>query len=587
MSPQMKESDRERKLSELLIVTDARGNTTTHTYNGMNQLEARTDPLNRTESFSYDLNGNLKTVTDRKGQTTTHTYDAQDRRIRTDYADGSSVTFTYDPAGNLLTAVDSLTGTITRSYDPLNRLAEEVTPQGAISYAYDQVGRRQTTQVNGLQPVVYGYDGNSRLTQIIQGPQTATLAYDAANRRTTLLLPNGVSVEYQYDLASRLVAQIYRSASGVLGDLWFTYDANENRTATGGTWARTEIPTGVPTSSYDAANEQVAFGEVTQTFDANGNLLTQTEGSGTTTYTWDVRNRLVAINGPAVNAAFSYDAFGRRLTKIINAATTAFQYDGADIVRENGPMGEAAYLRTPTIDETLARTDANAAVIYLADILRSTVALADSSGGPVTEYTYAPFGQTSVAGLPSPNLFQFTGRENDGTGLYYYRARYYEPRKSRFLQADPLGIRDGRISLYAYAENNPVNAIDPMGLLATYGGWEGQFIFGYGQTTVTCCDGEYERRLKYRKVCFGAGFTVGMSGGVASGSEGTSCKTPPTYLFAPEFGTPIIGVFGAEAGAGFSHQGGGAFVGGTIGVGGKATVCYYWLVSNTVRGCCK
>jgi RHS repeat-associated protein len=448
----------------LLTVTDAKGQTTTHTYDGMNRLATRTDALNRTESYTYDLNGNLKTVTDRKGQTTTYTYDAQNRRIRTDYADGSSVAFAYDPAGNLLTATDSLTGAITRAYDVLNRLVSEVTPQGAITYAYDQVSRRQTMQANGLQPVTYGYDGNSRLTQIVQGSQTATLAYDPSNRRTTLGLPNGIVVTYTYDEASRLVAQAYTGPQGLLGDLTYTYDPNGNRIGTGGSWARSGIPGSTATSNYDAANQQLAFGNVTQTFDANGNLLTQTEASGTTTYTWDARNRLVAINGPSVSAAFAYDALGRRMGKTINGMTTTFHYDGVDIVQESGANGDAAYLRTLAIDEALVRTDGNSSFSYLADILGSTVALADSTGAVPTTYTYAPFGETSVSGLPSPNPFQFTGRENDGTGVYFYRARHYAPALTRFLAEDPIRFRSGD-SFYRYVSNNPLKWIDPLGLI--------------------------------------------------------------------------------------------------------------------------
>jgi YD repeat-containing protein len=125
------------------------------------------------------------------------------------------------------------------------------------------------------------------------------LTYDAANRRSTLTLPNGVRASYSYDAASRLIAQSYTGPQGLLGDLTYTYDPRGNRIATGGSWARTGIPESIPTSSYDAANEQLAFSNVTQTFDSNGNLLTQTDPSGTTTYTWDARNRLVATTGRA------------------------------------------------------------------------------------------------------------------------------------------------------------------------------------------------------------------------------------------------------------------------------------------------
>jgi RHS repeat-associated protein len=465
----------------LLTVTDARGNTTTHTYDGRNRLATRTDPLGRVETFTYDFNGNLKTATDRKGQVTAHTYDPQDRRIRSDYADGTSVTYEYDPTGKLLTATDSQTGTITRSYDALDRLVGEGTPQGAITYTYDPASRRQGMQVNGLVPVAYAYDANSRLTQVQQGTQTANLTYDAADRRTTLTLPNGVTTAYVYDAASRLIGQTYTGPGGPLGTLTYAYDGTGNRIATGGTWARTGIPQGVPTGTYDAANQQLAFGPITQTFDANGNLLTQTDASGTTTYTWDARNRLIGISGPSVTASFAYDALGRRISKTINGQTTTFHYDGLDIIQESGGAGEASYIRTLAIDEALTRSNPTGTVAYLTDTLGSTLALTDASGSPATEYTYEPFGTTQVSGPSSPNPFQFTGRERDETGLYFYRARYYDSQRGRFVRENPIGVGGAdpnryayvdsvgkplEANLYAYALNSPTNFTDPYGLQA-------------------------------------------------------------------------------------------------------------------------
>ncbi|MGE5894357.1 MAG: RHS repeat-associated core domain-containing protein [bacterium] len=55
-----------------------------------------------------------------------------------------------------------------------------------------------------------------------------------------------------------------------------------------------------------------------------------------------------------------------------------------------------------------------------------------------TQYTYDPFGNVTISGEASDNPFQYTGRENDGTGLYYYRARYYSPDMQRFISEDPI-----------------------------------------------------------------------------------------------------------------------------------------------------
>ncbi len=69
--------------------------------------------------------------------------------------------------------------------------------------------------------------------------------------------------------------------------------------------------------------------------------------------------------------------------------------------------------------------------------------LTDSSGASQTQYAYDPFGNTTIGGASSTNSYQFTGRENDGTGLYYYRARYYSPTLQRFIAQDPIGFAGG------------------------------------------------------------------------------------------------------------------------------------------------
>src|SRR5439155_1589327 len=79
------------------------------------------------------------------------------------------------------------------------------------------------------------------------------------------------------------------------------------------------------------------------------------------------------------------------------------------------------------------------------------------------QYTYEPFGTTTVMGTGSNNTFEYTGRENDGTGLYYYRARHYHPTSGRFISEDPVGF-DAGMNFYAYVQNKPVLLIDPFGL---------------------------------------------------------------------------------------------------------------------------
>jgi RHS repeat-associated protein len=202
------------------------------------------------------------------------------------------------------------------------------------------------------------------------------------------------------------------------------------------------------------------------TYDLNGNLATAQDASGTATYTWDVRNRLTSLTAPGFSATFAYDALGRRTGKTVQGVTTNFVYDGLNPVQEkNGSTVTANLLTGLGIDQVLTRTDSAGTRELFTDALGSTVALADTAGVVQTSYTYEPFGGTTQSGSASTNSYRYTGREDDGTGLMYYRARYYSPRLQRFISEDPIGFRGRQANLYGYVRNAPTRYIDPYGLV--------------------------------------------------------------------------------------------------------------------------
>ena len=454
--------------SNLEAFADAKGNLTTHTFDAMGRLKTRTDPLGHIERFEYDSMGNVIRHTDRKGQVNSFTYDPLNRRVGANYADGTTSSFTYDAAGRLIQASDSAGGDILNSFDGLDRLVAQTTRFGTISYQYDAPGRRTQMTLPGYGNVLYGYDSDSRLIQVIQGNQMADLKYDVLGRRTQLTLSNGVSTEYQYDIVSRITALIYRNVNGVLGDLTYQYDSAGNRTHNGGSFAKILLPDPVLSAFYNSSNQQLVFGSISQTFDPNGNLLTQAAGTATTSYTWDARNRLMAISGPTGEARFNYDPFGRRIEKTINNLTTNFQYDGLDVIRESAPSGEGIYLRTNIVDEILARIDPAGTSFYIADVIGSTIALSVPTGNVNDQFTYDAFGKTQSLSSGTVNRFRFTGREDDEIGLYYYRARYYDPIRARFVQEDPLAenllkFYSGDTNFYRYALDSPTNFVDKTG----------------------------------------------------------------------------------------------------------------------------
>ena len=441
-------------------VTDARGSVTIYTYEHMDRLESRTDPLKRSESYKYDEIGNVTQFTDRKKQVTIFSYDALNRLERIKYADDSTITYDYDARDRLRKVVDSISGTFTLDYDGFDQLTEVSSPQGTISHTYDAAGRRKTMTVPGQPLVTYIYDDCDRLTEITQGMSKVIIAYDAAGRPMSLTLPGDVIVEYGYNVASQLISIEYKRQGALLGNLIYEYDASGNRISMGGTLARTSVPGAISSLVYDAANQLRQREATSLTYDDNGNLT----GDGVLSYVWDARNQLASINGPGISADFMYDAFGRRGRKTINGTSTEFLYDGFNIVQElTGGMPPVNLLASLGIDEYFIRTDANGSQILLFDALGSTLALLDPNGVQ-TEYTYEPFGATTMTGTISTNPFQYTGRENDTTGLYYHRARYYSPTLQRFISEDPIGFAGNDINLYAYVFSNPINFRDPLGL---------------------------------------------------------------------------------------------------------------------------
>jgi len=124
----------------------------------------------------------------------------------------------------------------------------------------------------------------------------------------------------------------------------------------------------------------------------------------------------------------------------------------------------ARFTDTQNADEPLATTSSGTSNYYEQDGLGSVTSLTNSSGSVSQTYTFDSFGNLTNSSGSVSNPFQYTGREFDSeTGLYYYRARYYDPGTGRFVSSDPLGFMGG-VNQYAYVGGNAINKIDPFGL---------------------------------------------------------------------------------------------------------------------------
>ncbi len=296
-----------------------------------------------------------------------------------------------------------------------------------------------------------------------------------------MTLPNGVVVGYSYDTASQLTGMNYSLGPTPLGNLTYGYDSDGRRNVAGGSFARTGLPLAMNQTAYNANNQVTTWGTANLFYDLNGNMTSD----GTHSYSWDARNRLSQMD-LGNTATFSYDAFGRRVSKTVLATQTGFLYDGANPVQELSGTTVTANSLSGGIDEVFQRTDSAGARSFLTDALGNTLALTDSTGTTQTSYTFEPFGNTSASGSATTNSFAYTGRELDGTGLYFYRARYYNPTLQRFISEDPKSFLGG-INLFTYALNDPILFSDPLGTDIIVTSYKGGADFGHIGIAVDSC----------------------------------------------------------------------------------------------------
>ena len=170
--------------------------------------------------------------------------------------------------------------------------------------------------------------------------------------------------------------------------------------------------------------------------------------------------------GSRGTVSFKYDPFGRRIEKISPTTTSIFAYDGDNLIEETTSSGTvmARYSQGLNIDEPLAMLRSSTTSYYEADGLGSITSLSSGAGALAQTYAFDSFGKQTASSGSLTNPFQYTARESDPeTGLYYYRARYYEPISGRFLTEDLLRLGDAR-NFYVYAANSPILYFDPYGL---------------------------------------------------------------------------------------------------------------------------
>lgn len=453
-------------------LTDQVGNRTAFGYDALNRQVRQTDPFGQSILTGYDPVGNRTSVTDRNGRLKTYAFDELDRPTDETWWEGGIAVRTidsdYDSVGNLLSITDP-DSRYTFTYD---LLAARTWQGGGVSVARldfvnDSRGQRtsvtRAADLTGAAVVsrsVLGSDALGRETSYAHSGAGGTAisaygyAYDAASRLVRELR-NGVAIDYSYDRIDQLLG-VDRAVGP---DEAYDFDAAGNRE--GGSY------------KTGAGNRLTGDGTFTYGHDPEGNLVRKTviATGAITEYAYDHRNRLVGVtarnSGGAVVSAVrtTYDALDRRTATTTNGVRTVTVHDGDATWADYDAAGVAIarYLTGDVIDEMLARfRPGEGTAWYLTDKLGTVRELLGPTGAVLNRIDYDSFGRIlDQTGPTAGDRFTFTGREFDSaTGLYYYRARFYDPIIGRFNSEDSLRAD---LDSYRYAMNSPTNLIDPQG----------------------------------------------------------------------------------------------------------------------------
>lgn len=479
------------ELGNVLTRTDRNGETTRFTYDILNRLVKAEYLADGTEeNFIYDHFGDLVEVNN-QNVSYVYTYDDAHRlKTKTDSRLGKTLEWTYDDVGNVRTKTDYEGNVTTYTYDSSNRLVAAQNPNFLqASYFYDGAGRLINRTLSNGSIANYQYDQDGRLSKLSNKNQKGELifsqdfTYDEIGNITQLIRNDSFGTEtvgYTYDALYRLENV---DSSNDAHDITYTYDAIGNRLK--------KIAGGFTNRyCYDDNNRllKVVRGTVSPActdypinsyeYDNNGSRTVK-RGTGSwiiEAYTYDQKRRISSIaDGASVAIAdFQYDPSNYRISKqsasIFNKYLLEGEHLEATYDGNNADQLKNEYFRGPVVDEIINGYEIDGTgkkqnQTFYHDHLNSIAAIGDHKGGTLQSTAYGPFGEVVQQSGTANNDMQYTGREADqSTGLYYYRARYYDPEVGRFITEDPLGFGAG-INFYAYVANNPLASNDPSGEL--------------------------------------------------------------------------------------------------------------------------
>lgn len=481
-------------------MTDESGTGAYH-YDALNRLLTIEKDGSTQLRYSYDILGNIQSVTDQKGNTTSYTYDKASR-MKTVSAGGRTATYDYDKNGNRASIVYGGGVKEEYRYNKNNRIIELINkkPGGTVisrySYTYDKA-ERQITKTDSYGTTGYTYDKVGRILKVEAPGKTTVYAYDGAGNRISQheTYTSGQPTGYIDETGQKAIEYIRKKSEYVYSD------ANKLLT--------------LVERMYDGDANQVLRKTTRYRYDANGNELAQsashvhlhtirmrqsTKGSvlddtareidkliERTHNTFDGFNRLKKaerIKDEVKHVVdYRYNGDNLRVRKVVQrsdegyrAKVTNYLYDRQHVILETDAAGQTIVQYVRGVNY-IARVDGGGkASYYLYNAHGDVVQTVSSAGEVENQYDYDIFGNPTLTLEQYAQSIRYAGEFYDPeTGLYYLRARYYNPYTGRFVSEDSYWGEDVNplsLNLYTYCYNDPIQFIDPTG---HWGGRAGEY----------------------------------------------------------------------------------------------------------------
>lgn len=499
----------------LASVTDARGNSLSYGYDALGRSTSVRYVDGTASYLEYNEKGDIVKSTNRRGESVVYEYDDEGRIVRKTWDNGRVFSIAYDAKGNVVRAEDSDTGVVSMEYDENERLVKIVYPKNrGFTFRYDTAGRQiERASLDGTKEC-YEYDSFGRLSRVTDGISPyLTNAYDSnTGWLVTQTYGNGTVVSNAYDKLGRTVGIYHLKDNVRLAFFEYAYDADgkciSQTTAEGiesytydadGQLTGVTYPDGTSEQfAYDAAGNRISANGMAYTvnrlnqyttvatafspsnggndgegavatkftYDLDGNLTSKTDGDGTTVYTYDTLNRLIAVTNETKNMRWNcaYDVFGNRVSVTDNGTTTEKVFVQGSLASVAAEYVDDALVKRHVVVGAVrvADKEVGATRYYHADLLGSTRLTTDDTGITKSKASYKAFGgvRTTKGEQTDAGYVGTLGVETDASGFLFMRNRYYDADMGRFVQEDGLGLNGGDFNYYAYCLNNSISAYD-------------------------------------------------------------------------------------------------------------------------------